>query len=82
MMAQMMSGMMGGDENTGRPMRGKMMLKMMPQCVEMVLPGTPREERKDFVLKMVSTLMEHGSVGMSEAEQGEFVAEVVEKVRV
>ncbi len=26
--------------------------------------------------------MEHGSVGMSEAEKGEFAAEVVEQVRV
>ena len=82
MMAQMMSGMMGGDEKTGSPMMGKMMLKMMPQCVEMVLPDTPKKERRDYVLKMVSTLMEHGSVGMSEEEKGEFVAEVVEKARI
>ncbi len=59
-----------------------MMLKMMPQCVEMVLPETPEKERRDYVLKMVSTLMEHGSVGMSEAERGEFAAEVVENIKV
>ena len=81
MMAQMMSAMIGG-EKEGTPMMGRMMLKMMPQCVEMVLPETPEKERKDYVLKMVSTLMEQGSVGMSEAEKGEFAAEVVEQVRV
>ncbi len=48
----------------------------------MVLPETPKKERRDYVLKMVYTLMEHGSVGMSEAEKDEFVAEVVEKVSV
>ena len=79
---KMMSGMMGGGENGETPLMGRMMLKMMPQYVEMVLPETPEKERRDYVLKMVSTLMEHGSVGMSEAEKGEFVAEVVEQVRV
>lgn len=82
MMAQMMSGMMGSGENGETPMMGRMMLKMMPQCVEMVLPETPEKERRDYVLKMVSTLMENGSVGMSEEEKGEFAAEVVEQVRV
>ncbi len=82
MMTQMMSGMMGSGEKGETPMMGRLMLKMMPQCVEMVLPETPEKERRDYVLKMVSTLMEHGSVGMSEEEKGEFAAEVVEKVRV
>ena len=81
MMAQMISAMMGGGEKGETPMMGKMMLKMMPQCVEMVLPETPEKERKDYVLKMVSTLMEHGSVGMSEVEKEEFAGEVVEQVR-
>ena len=88
MMPQMMMSMMGGGgeseggDETGMPMMANMMLTMMPQCVEMVLPETPKKERRDYVLKMVSALLEHGSVSMSEAEKDEFVAEVVEKVRI
>ena len=78
----MMSKMMEGGDETGTPMMASMMLTMMPQCLEMVLPETPKKERWDYVLKMVSTLVEHGSVGMSEEEKGEFVAEVVEKIKV
>ena len=76
-----MSKMTEGGDETGMSMMASMMLTMMPQCVEMVLPETPKKERRDYVLKMVSTLVEHGSVGMSEEEKGEFVAEVVEKVK-
>ena len=62
-------------------MMASIMLTMMPQCVEMVLPETPKKERRDYVLKMVSTLVEQGSVGMSEEEKGEFVEWVVEMVK-
>jgi hypothetical protein len=76
-----MSKMMEGGDETEMPMMASMMLTMMPQCVEMVLPETPKKERRDYVLQMVSTLVEHGSVGMSEEKKREFVAEVVEKVK-
>jgi len=80
-MMEMMSQMMGGGEGTGMPMMPQMMTQMMPQCLNMMLPSLPKEERIEFVLNMVTTLMEQGSVGMSDEEKKDFVAKVVEKVK-
>ena len=72
-MAKMMSQMMGGGK------KGEM--SMMPQCLRMMLPDMPKEKRIDFVLRMVTTLVEQGCVGMSEEEKKDFVAKLVEKVK-
>jgi len=93
MMPKMMMGMMGRGKTGGRMMemmsqmmgRGKdtgisMMAQMMPRCLNMMLPSVPKEERVDFVLNMITTLMEHGSEGMSEEEKNEFVAKILERV--
>ena len=37
-------------------MMPQMMKKMMPHCLEMVLPKLSKEDRNDFVLKMASVL--------------------------
>ncbi|HEA65312.1 hypothetical protein LCGC14_2496820 [marine sediment metagenome] len=73
-MMGMMSKMMEGD-------KPEMMMEMMPQCLKMMLPNIPKEKRIDFVLKMVTTLIEQGCVGMSEGEKKDFVAKVVENVK-
>ncbi len=78
-MMDMMSEMMGGGEGEGGRM--DMMSIMIPQCLRMMLPDMPQEKRIDFVLEMVTTLMEQGSGGMSEAEKDDFVAQVIEKVK-
>jgi len=79
-MMGMMSQMMSGGQGKGTPMMPRMMTQMMPHCLNMMLPGVPREERVDFVLNMITALMEQGSAGMSEEEKSEFVAKVLEKV--
>lgn len=80
-MMGMMSRMRGGGQDKRMPpMMPHMMTHMMPQCVNMMLPGIPREERVEFVLNMVTSLMEQGSAGMSEREKNEFVAKVIERV--
>jgi hypothetical protein len=83
MMPKMMKSMMGGGEGEGgmMEMMPQMMTEMMPQCLKMMLPNIPKEKRIDFVLKMVTTLMEQGCVGMSEEEKKDFVAKVFEKVK-
>jgi hypothetical protein len=43
-----------------------------------MLPGLPKEERVDFVLKMISTLVDRGSADMSEKEKNDFVARALE----
>ncbi len=68
----MMPKMMEGGKEGGIP--------MMPQCVKVVFPNMPKEKRIDFVLEMVTTLVEQGSVGMSENEKKDFVAKMIEKV--
>ena len=75
-----MPSMMAGGQGMGMPMMPHMMTEMMPQCLNMMLPGVPKEARVDFVLNMIATLMEQGSAGMSEEERAEFVARVLEVV--
>jgi hypothetical protein len=79
-MMGMMSQMMSGGQGKGTPMMPHMMTQMMPHCLNMMLPGVPREERVDFVLNMITALMEQGSAGMSEEEKSEFVAKILERV--
>lgn len=81
-MMGMMSKMMEGGKETETPMMPQMMMEMMPQCLKMMLPNVPKEKRIDFVLNMVTTLLEQGGVGMSSEEKADFVAKVVEKVKI
>jgi len=46
-----------------------------------MLPNAPQEKRSDFVLKMITTLVEQGCAGMSEEEKAGFVQKVVERVK-
>ncbi len=71
---------MGGHHPDAPPMMGHMMTQMMPGCVDMMLPGMPKEERSEFVLQMISTLMEKGTVGMSEEEKSSLVARALERI--
>jgi len=80
-MMRMMSGMMTGAQGTEMAMMPQMMSAMMPQCLNMMLPNIPKEQRIDFVLKMVTILLEQGSVGMSDEEKRDFVAKVAKKVK-
>ena len=57
-------------------MEPEMMAEMMSHCLGMMLPKMPKEKRTDFVLKMVGTLVEQGSVGLSDQEKKDFLANV------
>lgn len=87
MMAAMMMNMSGGGEGKegGKTMdmtaMPQMMMEMMPRCLTMVLPNMPKEERMNFVAKMVSILVERGSAGLSEEEKKNFVEKVLETVK-
>ena len=61
-------------------MMPNMMTEMMPHCLNIMLPGMPKEDRIDFVLNMVAILKEQGSAGMSDEERQDFIARVVEKI--
>jgi hypothetical protein len=95
MMPRMMMGMMGGDsggmmgmmsqmtgegQGTGMPMMGQMMSQMMPQCVSTMLPGLPKEERAEFILKMIDAMLDRGCAGMSEEERNDLVARALERI--
>jgi len=62
-------------------MMPSMMMEMMPQCLTMMLPKVPKEKRIDFVLKMISILVEQGYAGLSEEEKKSLVEKIVEKVK-
>lgn len=96
MMPKMMMGMMGGGKEgtpigmksqmmigsqaLGTPMMGQMMVHMMPQCLSTMLPALSKVERVDFVLEMISTLLDRGSADMSEEEKNDLVARLMERI--
>jgi hypothetical protein len=75
------SEMMAGGEGMGMSMMPKMMTEMMPHCLTMMLPSVPKEARVNFVLKMVTILVEQGSAGMSDEEKEGFLTRVAEEVK-
>ena len=58
-----------------------MTMEMIPQCLKMILPNMLKEKRIDFVLKMVTTLIDYGYVGISGEERKKFVVKIVENVK-
>lgn len=61
-------------------MMPQMMIEMMPHCLELALPSIPKEQRKGFVKKIISILVETGSAGMSNEEKNDYIGEIVEQV--
>lgn len=70
----------GQGEGAHAPMMQSMMTKMMPQCLEMVLPKMPPDERREFVLRMVSILARKGCAEMSEEDKHELVAGMTKRM--
>ena len=73
MMLEMMPRMVEGVDMAA------MMPQMMPHCLGAMLPAMPKEERVEFVLRMVEVLKEQGSAGMSDEEKQAFVTGLVER---
>jgi hypothetical protein len=78
---EMMSQMKAGGREKEASMMPQMMMEMMPKCLEMMLPNVPAEKKIDFVLKMVTSLVEHGGAGMSENEKKDFISNVIAQVK-
>jgi hypothetical protein len=57
------------------------MTTMMPECLNVMLPYVPTENRTDFAARMVETLLEKSGEGMSEEEHKEFLGKIQELVR-
>lgn len=69
---------------TTKSSRGNMphiLAELMPKCLRTVLPKLSKEDRVEFVLEMISILVDKGSVRMSEEERDEFVLQLVEQIR-
>lgn len=62
------------------PMMQMMMTEMMPHCLKMMLPQMPQEARREFVLKMVGTLLEQGSADLTDEEKNDLSVEVKDKL--
>ena len=81
-MTGMMSGMVGGDCQEGAmPLMSQMMEKMMPHCLEVVLPTMPKEVRSDFALKLVKSLLNSGTNGMTADEKKEYLKRINEAIQ-
>ncbi len=88
MMPKMMTGMMSGccGEGSGemQGMMGKMMqggsgqdmpemmFKMMPNCIEMMLPAIDVEKRGEAAAAILSAVVEKGSAGMTDEQRKSF----------
>jgi hypothetical protein len=82
-MMGMMSGMMGGDCNEGSmPPMAQMMGKMMPHCLEVMLPIMPKEARSELALKIVKSLIDRGTNGMSVDEKKEYLQRIAKTIQV
>lgn len=46
----------GSCEEGQGPMMPQLMMKMMPHCLELMLPKLSKEDKKDFIVKMASIL--------------------------
>jgi hypothetical protein len=80
-MMGMMSKMMGGGKEMQMPMMPQMMMEMMPQCLSIMLPHIPKDDRIAFVLTMVTTLMEKGSDGFAKEERMEFLGKIADIIK-
>ncbi len=80
-MRGMMSEMMGQADGEGETTMPKMMMKMMPQCIEMMFPKMAKEERTEFVMNLLVKTVEQGLAGLSGQEKEDFLIQVVETVK-
>lgn len=71
--------MQGGEESES--MMPKMMLSMMmPHCIKTMMPAISKDKRVKLASKLVGTVVEQASNGMSGKERASFVAKIVEAV--
>jgi hypothetical protein len=80
-MMGMMSGMMGEQKGNGITPMARMMEQMLPHCLSMMLPHMPKENRADFSVKLIKSLMEKGAAGLTEEEKKEYLNKILEAVR-
>jgi hypothetical protein len=66
MMANMMQG--GG----GHQMPEMMLGKMMPNCIEMMLPKIAPEKRGEVAATVLGALVDKGAAGMNDEQRGDF----------
>ena len=89
MMPKMMTNMMGNSkdgmtgicknkmEEFGMP---DMMRKMMPQCLNIMLPKLSKEKRIDFILKLIIILLKQGCMELSENEKFFLITAIAKEV--
>ena len=75
------SKMVENDQKVKIPIMLQMMMEIMPHCLKTFLPQISQNKRIDFILKMITILVEQGCIGMSEEEKRDFVVKVVEKIK-
>lgn len=55
---------------------------MMPHCIKMMMPAISKDRRAELASKLVGTVVEQASSGMSGQEKASFVSKIVESVLV
>jgi len=81
-MMGMMSSMMGDNKDMEATMVPKMMMEMMPHCLGTILPSIPEKTRINFMLKLLTTIIEQGLCGLSQEAKEGFLEKVIKKLKV
>ena len=70
-----------GSSDAHNSMMHMMATKMMPHCIEAVLPEMPKNERRELVLRLISILVRKGCADMSEEEKNGLVRDVDKRLQ-
>jgi hypothetical protein len=75
-----MESVMGEGKGEGMPPMAKMMEQMMPHGLEMMLPQMPKENRAEFSIKMIKSLLDNGTNGMIAEEKKAYMQRIIEAI--
>jgi hypothetical protein len=71
---------MGEGKGEGMPPMAKMMEQMMPHGLGVILPQMPKENRAEFSIKMIKSLLDNGTNGMTAEEKKAYMQIIIEAI--
>jgi predicted GTPase len=75
-----MESVMGEGKGEGMPPMAKMMEQMMPHGLGVILPQMPKENRVEFSIKMIKSLLDNGTNGMTAEEKKAYMQRIIEVI--
>jgi hypothetical protein len=75
-----MESVTGEGQGEGMPPMAKMMEQMMPHGLGMMLPQMPKENRAEFSIKMIKSLIDNSTNGMTAEEKKAYMQIIIEAI--